>query len=102
MELSSSKIKKLLIFSQKIAFLIFWEMELFRSLLKKLPQNSQGNIPCSKKFLKFWEMELFILFEEGTCKALKKLKNYFSLKMFYPHFGMTADQAIKKISHIPG
>ena len=29
MELSGTKIKKVLIFSQKEAFLIFWEMELF-------------------------------------------------------------------------
>ena len=35
MELSSSNIKKILIFSQKKAFLIFWKMELSDSKVKK-------------------------------------------------------------------
>ena len=82
MELSSSKIKKFLIFSQKRVFLIFWETELSSPELKKLPYNSQGNFLFSKKFLIFWEMELFIIFEEGTCKAQKKEKKlYFSKKI---------------------
>ena len=44
MELSSHKIKKFLIFSQKKAFLMFWEMELF----KKTSYISGGNFTCSK------------------------------------------------------
>ena len=44
MQLSSPKIKKVLIFSQKKTFLIFGEIELF----KKTSYISGGNFPSSK------------------------------------------------------
>ena len=43
MELCCPKINGILIFSQKILFLFFWEMELF-----KKPFFSGGNLPSSK------------------------------------------------------
>ena len=36
MELSSAKIKKFLIFSQKEAFLVFWEIERFKRELLEI------------------------------------------------------------------
>ena len=56
MELSSSKIKKFVIFSQKTAFLVFLEME-------QAPKNKKKFAPS--KFLLFQEMETpkkFIIF----------------------------------------
>ena len=44
MELSGSKTKKVLIFSQKKPFLIFWETKLF----KKTPYILGRNFPSSK------------------------------------------------------
>ena len=44
-ELCSPKIKKLLHFF-KIAFLIFWKIELF----EKTPYISEGNFPSSKNY----------------------------------------------------
>ena len=78
MELSGTKIKKVLIFSQKKAFLIFWEMEFF----KKTSYISGGNLLSSlnkkttlKRFLIFWETEL-------SGPKLKKLHIFFLKKNF--------------------
>ena len=81
MEFSSLNVKNFFIFSQKKAFLIFREMELF----KKTSYISGGNF--SKNFLIISEMELssprfkkflvlllqnnFLMFQEGTCKVRK-------------------------------
>ena len=64
MELSSSNIKKFLVFSQKKAFLIFWEMELLyilgNSNPEKIPYISGNRNP---------EKVLYI--SGGTSKAPK-------------------------------
>ena len=57
MQLSSPKIKKLLIFSQRKTFFIFREMELFKKISYISVENFSGSknkkIPLRKKFLYF-------------------------------------------------
>ena len=38
---------------------------------------------------------LFIFFQEGICNVQKTKISYISLKKFSPHFGMSADLAVK-------
>ena len=62
MELSSRKIRKFLMFSQKKVFLIFREIELFKNSFYILVRNflsSKNKKNSLKRFLIFREMELF-------------------------------------------
>ena len=90
MELCDSKIKKIFIFSQKEAFLIFLEMEpcTFQPMLKKKKKQKKNKSflfffkrkLCSRKlkiqetettkeFLMFEEMELFLYFKKGILRT---------------------------------
>ena len=51
MELFSAKIKKILIFSQKKAFLVFWEIERFKRELLELEKIKKN--PPQKNLLSF-------------------------------------------------
>ena len=78
MELCDSKIEKFLTFSQKKAFLIFWEMELFKKtsyILRNGTFQAQKikKKNAVKKFLIFREME-------HSSPKLKKL-SYFRRKL---------------------
>ena len=70
MGLFSSNIKKIVIFSQKEAFLIFLEMELSGSKIKKIL------IFCQKKaFLIFSPKKAFLIFPEmEPCTFQPKIK----------------------------
>ena len=78
-ELSSPKIEKILIFSQKKVFLISREMEFSRLELKKLPYIFGGNFPCSEIF--------FSAFKERSWHGLQinDLRKYF--RRFFSEFG---------------
>ena len=107
MELSSPKIKKvlILIFSQKKAFLIFWEMEIFfkknifggnfaslknkkKDTLKRflIFREMEFSSPKHKRFLIFFLRKIFLAFQEGTYKAPQK---------FFLYYRITADEAVK-------
>ena len=79
MELSSSNIKKVLIFSQKKAFLIFRKIELSDSKVKKrlifLEMKTCASQPKSKKKKKNPPQQNFFTLENGNLKTetLKKL-----------------------------
>ena len=110
MELSGSKIKKFLVFSQKKAFLIFLEIEpctfqpklekiSYTLILKKFLTFSQKKaVPIFqetktlKKFFIFQEAELSYI-SGGTSKAPKSKISYISPKtvmnkFFQRHFGI--------------
>ena len=91
MEFSSLKIKKIPIFSQKEAFLMFCEMKLFKKTSYISGENSLSskNKPTVKIFFIFQEMELsspkcekfsyfykknFLLFQQEICRAWKTKK----------------------------
>ena len=85
MELSSSNIKKILIFPQKKAFLIFPEMDpsTFYPKLKKWKKSSPWKLlmlqqtETLKAFLIFQETEnlkVLLIFQEVTCKPRKPKK----------------------------
>ena len=78
-ELSSPKIEKILIFSQKKVFLISRVMEFSRLELKKLPYIFGGNFPCSEIF--------FSAFKERSWHGLQinDLRKYF--RRFFSEFG---------------
>ena len=79
MELSSSSIIKILIFSHKKAFLIFEETENQKNFLyfsRELPRSKNKNKPALKKCIISWEMELsssklkkHLVCQERTCKV---------------------------------
>ena len=79
MELSSSNIKKVLIFSQKKAFLIFRKIELSDSKVKKrlifLEMKTCASQPKSKKKKKNPPQQNFFTLGNGNLKTetLKKL-----------------------------
>ena len=80
MDFSGPNIKKVLMFSQKDVFHIFWEMELSRPKIKKLLEGAFGASEIKKslkKFLIFQEMEL-------ASHKLKKL--IFSRNKFFLYF----------------
>ena len=91
MELFSPKIKKVLIFSQKKAFLIFREIKLFN----KTSYISRGNFWALKKKKNTEKISYiswngtsspriinFLIFQEGTCKTWKTRISYISFHIF--------------------
>ena len=93
MELSSSKIKKILIFSQKKAFLLFSQKKAFLIFPKTEPCTFQQarkikNNPLAENFLYFRKRKprsgnskKILLFQEVTCKA-RKINKKSALKKF--------------------
>ena len=83
MGLSNPKIKNFLIFSPKKAFLIFREMELSCSKIKKIIIY----FLTKKAFLIFWEMELFLKSFLYFRKELSKVWNFllfWEMELFGP------------------
>ena len=89
-ELPNSNIKKLIVFSQKKAFFIFPEMEScsFQPKLKK--KKKKNNLP-PKIFLVFDEMELSYIFSRETFSYILENRNtktdsYISGNIFFLYF----------------
>ena len=108
MKLSGSNIKKLLIFSQKKAFLIFWEAETPKTFLifQETERSYVSGNENSKKLLRFQEvtfraqkirnptLKKSLIFQkmepssrklknqEGPCKAWKSKISYISFHIF--------------------
>ena len=78
MELCDSKIEKFLTFSQKKAFLIFWEMELFKKTSYIL---RNGTFQAQKIKKKKTQRKNFLYFEKKHSSPKLKKLSYFRRKL---------------------